>query len=134
MKSLEKIIAEKTRRDENTGCLLWTGSVSSSGYAQIGRGGIPISVHRYVCERTYGKLDKGMLAIHSCDNKHCVEPSHIKPGTRAQNTLDTYDRGLMSRLPHISDKTRENWRKATKKYRAKGIIWEEWQRSLDNAG
>ena len=34
------------------------------------------------------------VAMHTCDNKRCVNPDHIQLGSQSQNVKDAYSRGL----------------------------------------
>lgn len=45
--------------------------------------------------RSIGKEAKTGLILHTCDNKWCIEPSHLYKGSKSRNLLDVYER-----LPH----------------------------------
>jgi len=53
-------------------------------------------VHRIVAEIKYGEIpkfnDDGMKIVvrHSCNNKQCVNPNHIRLGTVQQNAFDMW--------------------------------------------
>lgn len=34
------------------------------------------------------------VAMHTCDNKRCINPDHLELGTHSQNITDAYARGL----------------------------------------
>lgn len=36
------------------------------------------------------------VAMHSCDNKRCINPEHLQLGTQSQNVLDAHSRGLVN--------------------------------------
>ncbi len=93
------------RVSKGDGCWLWTGHISTNGYAQIwvmydGRGHtIPASRVAYLLE--HGALDRELLVCHTCDNPPCVRPSHLWQGTTAQNIEDCARKGR--RAPHAGE-------------------------------
>lgn len=50
--------------------------------------------HRFSYELHYGEIPDGMLILHSCDNKKCVNPAHLSVGDYAQNIQEAWDRGI----------------------------------------
>jgi hypothetical protein len=73
-----------------------------------------IKAHRKSYEEAYGPVPKGLLVLHHCDRKICIEPRHLYAGTYKQNMGDCIRRGrfVPSNLRH-SDETIEAVRKAT---------------------
>jgi hypothetical protein len=57
------------------------------------RGEKLIRAHRLSYEIHYGKIPDGMLVLHSCDNKLCVNPSHLSCGDHSQNIKEAWERG-----------------------------------------
>lgn len=72
----------RTRREGD--CLIWTGSVISSGYGSF-RGDGEFLAHRYAWARKNGPIPKGMHIDHICWNRLCVSVDHLRLATRAQN-------------------------------------------------
>lgn len=79
--------------DPTTGCWLWSGAVSSNGYGNVNHGGKWFSVHRLYYWLHYGDIPEGILVCHSCDNKQCVNPSHLWLGTNKDNSQDMSRKG-----------------------------------------
>lgn len=95
--------------EDNNGCLLWLGAVSS-GYAQATIGNKRWIVHRYIAfsqlddvEFEAVAFDKNVIAMHSCDNTLCINPAHLSIGTRTQNQLDMYARQRHSRHSKLTE-------------------------------
>lgn len=83
----------KTRRDNATGCLVWTGARNAKGYGQIAMTtSRPAYAHRVAWALETGAWPSQCL-LHSCDNPACVEPTHLSEGTRAENNADMRAKG-----------------------------------------
>jgi len=79
-------------------CWLWTRSVNDSGYAQVKKDRKPLMAHRLFYERYVGPIPNGMQACHKCDVPHCLNPSHIFPGSAMDNVKDCIEKGRRSHL------------------------------------
>lgn len=65
-------------------CWLWT-ATTSSGYGQVWVDGRMRLAHRVSWEFINGPIPEGMFLDHRCANKRCVNPSHLRLVTNAQN-------------------------------------------------
>jgi hypothetical protein len=86
------------RRVQKTdGCWLWTGGTYSGGYGFMrgarGRNAQNVSAHRFSYELHKGKIPKGLVVMHSCDNPACVNPNHLSVGTHKENYEDMIAKG-----------------------------------------
>jgi hypothetical protein len=68
----------------SNGCWIWQGSISTQGYAIYNN----VRVHKLVVEHIHGPLTKEQVTRHLCNNKQCINPKHLKPGTFSENMLD----------------------------------------------
>lgn len=67
----------------------------SHGYPLIRRNGKTIKESIYVYIQHYGHIEDGMVIKHKCDNKLCIEITHLEEGTYSSNTREAVERGLI---------------------------------------
>lgn len=79
--------------NKTVGCWLWTGSKTSRGYGDLTVMKRHVLAHRFSYEVKYGPVPAGMHVLHKCDTPLCVRPSHLFPGTDADNMLDKARKG-----------------------------------------
>lgn len=69
-----------------SGCWLWTGPVTNSGYGTASaEGSRAKGVHRVMYEWFVGPIPKGLELDHLCRVKNCCRPDHLEPVTRLVN-------------------------------------------------
>jgi HNH endonuclease len=80
-------------------CWPWTASTSSTGYGVIREGGrldgSLRKAHRVSAHLAGMDISAG-LVLHSCDNRLCVNPAHLRVGTHKENAQNAMDRDRVS--------------------------------------
>lgn len=90
---LEERFWTKARVGGPDECWEWTASLKN-GYGQINVDGSIKYAHRISWLLKVGPLpQKGKELLHSCDNRKCINPNHLRIGTRKENILDMRMKG-----------------------------------------
>jgi hypothetical protein len=79
--------------EPNSGCWLWLGSVNKAGYGRLGKDKRERQAHRLSYSVHRGEIPKGVLVLHRCDVRCCVNPSHLFLGSHADNAIDRESKG-----------------------------------------
>lgn len=69
-------------------CWEWQGATRTDGYGFAKREGKYVAAHRYAFTLTQGPIPTGLQILHTCDNKLCVRPDHLRLGTQKDNMID----------------------------------------------
>lgn len=124
---------DRVDKDTPSGCWLWTGGVSNTGYGTVHYQGRVVTAHRLAAflsglvESPDAPKDrKGSgFVLHQCDNRRCCNPAHMKIGTYADNQLEAYKRGQRQQPrggEHTNSKlTAEQARSIRNEYAAGGV-------------
>lgn len=80
-----------------TGCFEWVAYRNRKGYGLFGTGGRTWLAHRFVLVAIGVDLLLGHGALHRCDNRGCVNPDHLFPGTQQDNMADCVAKGRKER-------------------------------------
>jgi hypothetical protein len=81
-----------------SGCWLWTGAVDTRRYGSLKWNGKQARAHRIAYMLASGNIPQGdghhgVVVMHSCDNRLCCNPAHLKLGSQADNMIDMKAKG-----------------------------------------
>lgn len=95
---------------DNNGCHICTShSLGTHGYPQMQKNRIGYNMHRYIYEELNGKQPNDVVIRHTCDNRKCINPEHLIPGSKKENSEDMVERnrssvGIKNGLSKLTDK------------------------------
>lgn len=95
-------ILSKTKSEGD--CLIFTGSGYNSGYGKTSVGfKKKVGVHQASFLLHHGAYPENHLILHSCDNKRCVNPDHLRSGTQLDNMREMDKKGRRVSKPRGLD-------------------------------
>ena len=93
-------------------CWPWTRSCTGTGYGQVNMGkshGPSLRAHRVAFQLANGAIqdggkdgNHGVVVLHTCDNRLCCNPKHLRAGTQADNVRDAFAKGRV-KTPQAND-------------------------------
>jgi hypothetical protein len=89
-----EFLSAQTRRDDKTGCLIWTGKTQKRfPYGYFYRKTKIVYAHRAAYAAVHGPIPKGKVICHACDNPTCIAIEHLSLGTQQDNLADMRRKG-----------------------------------------
>jgi hypothetical protein len=79
-------------------CWPWLGAIADNGYGRFKRGGDRgvAQAHRVAWALANEQdVPDGLHVLHSCDNRPCCNPAHLRAGSQRENVREAYDKGRM---------------------------------------
>jgi hypothetical protein len=74
-------------------CWIWIGFCRDNGYGQCSINGHCYKAHRVAFVISGGIFSNGYSVLHSCHNRKCCNPAHLKSGTHLDNMEDMVKSG-----------------------------------------
>jgi hypothetical protein len=74
--------------DKETGCWEWKDKLGHNGYGRLQFDKKSIQAHRFSYEHFNDHLKEGFVICHTCHNRKCVNPEHLRQDTQSSNMID----------------------------------------------
>ena len=71
-------------KEPMSGCWIWEKRTNAGGYGMARAGEL---AHRVCYELAGNEIPKGLDLMHLCHNRLCINPAHLRPGTRKENVM-----------------------------------------------
>jgi hypothetical protein len=92
-----EVLHKRSNYNAATGCIEWIGSKDRDGYGTFSLHRKPVKAHRMAFALYVGEIPKGLSVLHSCHNRGCINPEHLRLGTTQDNTKDMVEAGRQNR-------------------------------------
>lgn len=116
--STRERLMQKVSVDSESGCWLWTAMKHYSGFGRMKVNNRPRMVHVLMYEDLHGAVPKDKRIRHTCGNRLCVNPDHMRIASRgrprATEPVDLMQR-LMAKVDKSGDGGCWNWTAAVMK-------------------
>lgn len=91
------IFLQEALKATHNKCIPWPYAKREFGYGAIRVDGRTARVNRYACQLAHGDPQPGEEAAHSCGNRACINPQHLRWATRVENQMDRVAHGTSNR-------------------------------------
>jgi hypothetical protein len=83
---LADLLDQRTRKTAT--CWIWTGTINDSGYGRMNYQGRDQRAHRLALQAIGVEMPDGMMVDHTCRNRACVNPAHLRVVDAKTNTIE----------------------------------------------
>lgn len=91
--NMERLFSKVEKTDS---CWNWKGATrGKNGYGAVKVDGKVVSVHKLFYVKYKGEIPEKLLVSHTCNNKLCVNPDHLKLVTAKENHSNGVKRGTI---------------------------------------
>lgn len=84
----DRLIAYSDRSGGPDACWPWTRAIDQGGYGKVHGGVHGRQAHRVAWILANGPIPDGLVVMHACDNRRCINLAHLSLGTHDENMVD----------------------------------------------
>jgi hypothetical protein len=77
-------------------------SKNEKGYISMKINNKQTKIHRHIYESLIGKIPKGLIIMHKCDNPACLNVDHYQVGTIKENNDDMHSKNRNTKRVYLS--------------------------------
>jgi len=107
----ERLKRTKVEEDLQTGCWLWLGALTSTGYGTVnvivdGKRS-NTTAHRLFHVAYTGDIPHGETVHHKCGSRACVNPDHLEAISQRENMAEMFERQALHATIDHAERTME---------------------------
>lgn len=98
-----RFLLDAFHRPTSAECIVWPYNTMGRGYGKLRFNGCVMGAHRAICLLAYGPPpqptdgSRRVEAAHSCGNKACINPTHLRWASGKENSADNVAAGTSNR-------------------------------------